>query len=160
MNKRTKMVPSQCSRAGGFRSLLHKDTVLPLDSSLSQAWLWARPWGDGAEALSWLCEWSFCPHTWAFIALVHSDQATLDTGELDLSVFSLISAGIRSALAERPSAFPWRSALLRNLCSEVLFLCLHHTLLWIKFRGDVTPLKYSMERWWTRMKIPPFKKCR
>lgn len=57
MNKKTKTVPSQCSRAGGFRSLLHKDTVLPLDSSLSQAWLQARPWGDGAEALE-LAVWA------------------------------------------------------------------------------------------------------
>lgn len=109
---------------------------------------------------SWLCEHSFCPGIWVFIALVHSDQATLDIGELSLSVFSLISTVIQSALAEGASAFLWRSALLMNLFSEVLFLCLHHTLLWIKFRGDMTLLKCSMERWWTRMRIPPFKKCR
>lgn len=78
---------------------------------------------------SWLCEQSFCPDTWVFIALVHYDQATLDIGELNLSVFSLISAVNQSALAEGASAFLWRSALLMNLCSEVLFLCLHHALL-------------------------------
>ena len=123
MNEETKMAPSQCACADGFKSLLHKYTVLPLDSSLFQAWLQACPWGNSAKTLELaVCEQSFCPDTWVFSALVHSDQATLDIGELSLSVFPLISAVIQSALAESASAFLWRSALLMNLCSEVLFL--------------------------------------
>lgn len=110
---------------------------------------------------SWL--W-FCLHIWVFIASAHSDQATQDAGELNLSVFSQVPAVILSVLAERASASLWRSALHMNLCSEVLFLCLHrmclHSLLRIKFRGDRTLVKCSGERQWTRMRIPPFKKCR
>lgn len=160
MNEETKAAPSQSAWADGFKSLLHKHTGLPLDSSLFQVWLQACPWGNSAEVLE-LAVWAVTlPHTWVFIFLVHSVQATRDTGELSLSVFSQIPAVILSVLAERASASLWRSALHMSLCSEVLFLCLHHSLLQIKSRGDRTLVKCSGERGWTRMRIPPFKKCR
>lgn len=157
MNEETKMAPSQCVCADGFKSLLHKYAVLPLDSSQFRAWLEAWPWGNRAKTLE-LVVW---------IAILHWYLGFHCLGSLwpgcpryQRIEYICLSAVIQSALAERASAFLWRSALLMNLCSEVLFLCLHQALLWIKFRGDVTLVKYSMERWWTRMRIPPFKKCR
>lgn len=116
--------------------------------------------GNSAEVLE-LAVWAVTlPQIWVFVASARSAPATWSTGELSLSVFSQVPAVILSVLAERASAALWRSALHMNLCSEVLFLCLHHSLLQIKFRGDRTFVKCSGERRWTRMRIPPFKKCR
>lgn len=139
-----------------------------VDSCPSCTRTWSCPWAPAGSKLafgkaawshwSWLCEQLFCPDTWGFVVLLWSDPRCLGVGALN----NLSSPCYLLWLSQRASAFLCRSALLA--CEPVLWsfisVRLMQTMLWIKFRGDVTPLKQHMERWWTRMRIPSFKKCR
>lgn len=102
MNEETKMVPSQCACADGFKSLLHKHTALPLDSSLFQAWLQACPWGNRAKTLERAVWAVILPWYLGFHCL---GSLTRLPKILENWVFSLISAVIVSAGWERIS-FP------------------------------------------------------
>lgn len=76
MNEETKMAPSQGACADRFRSLLHKYTVVFLDSSFSKLDFKPSLGETTYRRWSWPCEQPFCPDNWVFIAMVHSDQAT------------------------------------------------------------------------------------
>lgn len=142
MNKETKAAPSQC--LGCWIQVSSPQIYwIPACSKLGFKLVLGEP---VQRCWSWICEKWLYPHTWVFVASAHSDQATQGTGELSLSVFSQIPPVILSVPAERASASLWRSALHRNLCPEVLFLCLHHSLLQVKFRVDRTLVKCSGAR--------------